>query len=47
MLIDGPVNAEIFPAFVERGLVPVLRPRDVVIVDTLGSHKTAAIRVAI
>ncbi|MEL6220835.1 MAG: transposase [Pseudomonadota bacterium] len=31
MLIDGPVNAEIFLAYVERVLVPVLRPGDVVI----------------
>lgn len=47
MLIDGPVNGEIFLAYVERVLVPVLRTGDVVIMDNLGSHKSAAVRDAI
>lgn len=47
MLIDGPANAEIFLAYVERVLVPVLRPGDMVIMDNLGSHKGAAVRDAI
>ena len=47
MVIDGPINGEIFRAYVERVLVPTLRPGDVVIMDNLGSHKGAAVRAAI
>ena len=34
-------------AYVERQLVPVLKPGDIVVMDNLGSHKSAAIRQAI
>lgn len=44
MVIDGPVNGEIFLAYVEKVLAPTLRPGDVVIMDNLGSHKGAAVR---
>lgn len=47
MLIDGPINGEIFRAYVEQVLVPTLRPGDVVIMDNLGSHKGVAVRAAI
>lgn len=47
MVIDGPVNGEIFSAYVERVLVPSLRPGDIVVMDNLGSHKGAAVRAAI
>ncbi|MEM6423457.1 MAG: IS630 family transposase [Pseudomonadota bacterium] len=47
MLIDGPINGEIFQAYVDRVLVPTLRPGDVVIMDNLGSHKGAGVRAAI
>jgi len=47
MVIDGPVNGEIFLAYVEQVLVPSLRPGDIVIMDNLGSHKSAAVRLAI
>ncbi len=46
-LIDGPINGEIFRTYVEKVLVPVLRPGDVVIMDNLGSHKSKAVRRAI
>jgi transposase len=39
MVVDGPVNAEVFEAFVEKVLVPQLRPGDVVVLDNLSSHK--------
>lgn len=39
MVIDGPVNGEIFLAYVRRVLVPALRPGDVVIMDNLGSTR--------
>jgi transposase len=47
MVIDGPVNGEIFLTYVQRVLVPALRLGDVVIMDNLGSHKGAAVREAI
>ena len=47
MVIDGPINGEIFLAYVRQVLVPTLRPGDTVIMDNLGSHKGAAVREAI
>ena len=46
-LLDGPINAESFRAYVENVLVPTLDPGDIVIMDNLGSHKGEAIRQAI
>ena len=38
-VLDGPINAEYFYAYVEQILVPVLREGDTVILDNLSSHK--------
>ena len=46
-LIDGPINGERFRLYVEKVLVPTLRPGDIVIMDNLGSHKGKAVRRAI
>jgi len=46
-VLDGPINARSFLAYVEQLLVPTLRPGDIVILDNLGSHKNQAIRRAI
>jgi len=46
-VIDGPINGASFRAYVEQFLVPMLKPGDVVVLDNLGSHKSAAIRNAI
>lgn len=46
-LFDGPINGERFRAWVERFLVPTLRPGDIVVLDNLGSHKGSAVRHAI
>jgi transposase len=46
-ILDGPINAESFLAWVEQFLVPTLRPGDIVMMDNLTSHKGAAIRRAI
>ena len=43
-VFDGPINGQCFSAYVEQQLVPVLRPGDIVVMDNLGSHKSAAIR---
>ena len=47
MVLDGPMNAECFLAYVEQVLVPTLSPGDIVIMDNLSSHKGTAIRKAI
>ena len=47
MVIDGAVNGELFLAYVEKVLVPELRPGDVVVMDNLGSHTAAGVRRAI
>ena len=46
-VLDGPMNAASFLAYVEQALVPTLRPGDIVVMDNLSSHKGAAIRRAI
>ncbi|WP_426435316.1 IS630 family transposase [Bradyrhizobium genosp. P] len=46
-VFDGPINGECFRAYVEQQLIPVLKPGDIVIMDNLGSHKSAALRRAI
>ena len=46
-LLDGPINGASFRLYVERLLLPTLRPGDIVIMDNLGSHKSKAERQAI
>jgi putative transposase len=46
-VFDGPINGVSFMTYVEQFLIPTLRPRDVVILDNLGSHKGKAVRRAI
>jgi hypothetical protein len=43
-VFDGPINGECFRAYVEQQLIPVLKPGDIVVMDNLGSHKSAALR---
>lgn len=43
-VVDGAVNGDVFSAFVEHVLVPVLRPGDIVVLDNLSSHKSARAR---
>ena len=43
-VFNGPINGTSFRAYVEQLLVPTLQPGDIVIMDNLGSHKSAAIR---
>lgn len=47
MAYEGGTTNEAFLRFVNDALVPSLRPGDVVVMDNLGSHKTAAVRAAI
>jgi transposase len=39
LAFDGATNAATFEAYVERCLVPTLRPGDIVVMDNLGAHK--------
>ena len=43
MVIDGPMNGEIFLAYLEQCLVPKLRRGDIVVMDNLPAHKSAGI----
>jgi len=43
-LLEGPIDGESFMIYVEKVLLPTLRPGDIVIMDNLGSHKGKAIR---
>jgi len=47
LVLDGPVNAAAFRAWIEQFLGPTLTPGDIVIADNLGSHKVAGVREAI
>jgi transposase len=46
-VFDGPINGDLFLAYVEQVLVPTLRAGDTVIIDNLSSHKLAGVRDAI
>lgn len=46
-VIDRPINAIIFRAYIEQCLAPTLEPGDIVVMDNLSSHKGAAVREAI
>ncbi len=46
-VLNGPVNANAFLTYVEKELVKTLSPKDIVVLDNLGSHKGQAVRQAI
>jgi transposase len=46
-LFDGPINGEVFLAWIQTFLVPTLRPGDIVVLDNLGSHRGKPVRQAI
>ena len=43
-LLEGPIDGESFAIYVEKVLLPTLRPGDIVIMDNLGSHRGRIIR---
>jgi transposase len=47
LLVPGAVDRAAFAAFVERRLVPSLRPGQVVVLDNLAVHKSARARAAV
>ena len=46
-VIDAPMDRRIFETYVETQLAPTLKPGDIVIVDNLPAHKSAAAEQAI
>ena len=47
MVTDGPMDGEIFLAYVRQFLCPTLQDGDTVILDNLSSHKVAGVEAAI
>jgi transposase len=43
-LFEGPMDGEMFLAWVRQGFAPALRPGDVVILDNLATHKIRGVR---
>jgi transposase len=44
MVLDGPMNAVAFQAYIEQVLVPTLKSADIVVMDNLPAHKPPAVR---
>ncbi len=47
LVIDGPINGELFRRYVEQHLAPTLSAGDIVVLDNLSSHKVAGVQAAI
>ena len=47
MVLDGAMHGAAFLAYVEQALVPTLKPGDIVVMDNLAAHRSAAVREAI
>jgi transposase len=47
MVVDGPMDGELFLAWVEQFLGPTLQTGDIVILDNLSSHKVEGVQQAI
>jgi transposase len=43
-LIEGPIDGDSFRLYVEKVLLPTLRPGDIVVMDNLGSHRSKTVR---
>jgi transposase len=43
-VLDGPMNGEAFRAYVEKVLVPILQPEEIVVMDNLPAHKVEGVR---
>jgi len=47
MVVDGPMDGELFLAWVKQSLCPTLQTGDIVILDNLSSHKVDGVQQAI
>jgi len=43
-VLDGPMNGEAFRVYVEKVLVPILQPDEIVVMDNLPAHKVEGVR---
>ena len=43
LVVEGATDAAVFQTYIQRVLIPTLRPGDCVIMDNLAPHKTAAV----
>jgi transposase len=43
MTVDSPTDSDVFRTFVERVLVPILKPGDIVVMDNLSPHKASGV----
>jgi transposase len=46
-VVPGGTNGDVFTTYLQTQLAPLVRPRDVVLVDGLGAHRVAAARAAL
>jgi transposase len=44
LAVEGPTTREVFEAYLERVLAPSLKPRQMVVMDNLSSHKGSRVR---
>ena len=44
MVYRGPIDGVSFRIYIEKVLLPTLRPGDIVVLDNLGSHRSKAVR---
>lgn len=47
LVVDGPMNGDVFLAYVRQQLAPTLQPGDIVVMDNLAAHKKTGVREAI
>lgn len=47
MILDGPMNGDIFKAYITQILTPELKPGDIVVMDNLPAHKVNGVAEAI
>lgn len=47
LVVDGPINGNVFLAWVQQHLVKELRPKDIIVMDNLSAHKIAGVQEAI
>ena len=47
MMIEGAIDGQVLELYVERILVPLLRPGDIIIWDNLSIHKNAKVKTLI
>lgn len=43
LVVDGPINGEIFLAWIKQHLAPTLKKGDIVVMDNLSSHKVQGV----